>query len=66
MDIHFQPTDTRRCLNYSSSHPSHCKNNIPFTLAGRIFTIDENQQQKLRHLWQLNFVSITTNGISKL
>ena len=50
MDIYFKPTDTRRCLQFSSSHPNHCNKNIPFTLARRICTIVENQQQKLGHL----------------
>ena len=27
MDIYFKPTDTRRCLQFSSSHPNHCKKN---------------------------------------
>ena len=25
MDIYFKPTDTHRCLPFSSSHPNHCK-----------------------------------------
>ena len=53
LDIYFEPTDTHRCLPFSSSHPNHCKKNIPFTLAGRICTIMENQQQKLKHLSEL-------------
>ena len=44
MDIYFKPTDTRRCLPFSSSHPTHCKKNIPYTLTRRICTIVENQQ----------------------
>ena len=50
MCIYFKPRDTRLCLLFSSSHPNHCKKNIPFTLARRICTMLENQQQKLRHL----------------
>ena len=46
MDIYFKPTDTHRCLPFSSNHPSHCKRNIPFTLARRICTIVENERQK--------------------
>ena len=38
MDIYFKPTDTRLCLPFSSSHPNHCKKNIPFTLAWRILS----------------------------
>ena len=43
MDINFKVTDTRRCLPFLSRHPTHCKKNIPFTLARRICTIVENQ-----------------------
>ena len=66
MDIYFEPTDTRCCFPFSSSHPNHCKKNMAFTLARdlrvdfqiptlarRICTIVENQQQKLRHLSEL-------------
>ena len=73
MDICFKPTDTRRCLPFSSSHPNYCKKTIPFTLARRICTIVENQQQKLRHLSELKEnlkiydypVNIATSGIKK-
>ena len=73
MDIYFNPTDTHWCLPFSSSYPNHCKKNIPFTLARRICTIVENQQQKLRHLSELKKnlkkyhypVNIITNGIKK-
>ena len=52
---------------------TYCKKNIPFTLARRICTIAENQQQKLRHLSELQEnlkkydypVNIITNGIKK-
>ena len=49
MDIYYKPTDTHRCLPFSSNHPKHCKNNIPFTLARRICTIVENNEAKLKH-----------------
>ena len=54
IDIYFQLADTRRCLLFSSSHPIHCKKNIPFTLARMIFTIVENKQKRLGHLSELN------------
>ena len=54
IDIYFQLADTRRCLLFSSSHPIHCKKNIPFTLARIIFTIVENKQKRLGHLSELN------------
>ena len=53
MDIYFKPTDTRRCLPFLSRHPNHCKKTMQFTVAQRICTIVENQQQKLRHLSDL-------------
>ena len=73
MDIYFKPRDTCRGLAFSSSHLNHCKKNIPFTLAWRICTIVENQQQKLRHLSELKEnlkiydypVNIATSGIKK-
>ena len=50
MDLYQKPTDTKRCLPFSSSHPNHCKANIPFNLARRICTIVENNKQKELHL----------------
>ena len=53
MDIYYKPTDTHRCLPFSSNHPKHCKKNIPFTLAHRICTIVENTEAKMKHLENL-------------
>ena len=53
MDIYYKPTDTHRCLPFSSNHPNHCKKNIPFTLAHRICTIVENTEAKMKHLENL-------------
>ena len=53
MDIYYKPTDTHRCLPFSSNHPNHCKKNIPFTLARRICTIVENNETKMKHLENL-------------
>ena len=50
MDINFKPIDTRRILPFSSSHSNHFKKSILFTLARRICTIVEKQQENLRHL----------------
>ena len=33
MDLYHKPTDTQRCLPFTSSHPNHCKRNIPFQKA---------------------------------
>ena len=32
MDLYHKPTDIQRCLPFTSSHPNHCKRNIPFCL----------------------------------
>ena len=53
MDIYYKPTDTHRCLPFSSNHPNHCKKNTPFTLARRICTIAENTEAKMKHLENL-------------
>ena len=53
MDIYYKPTDTHKCLPFSSNHPNHCKKNIPFTLARRICTIVENTEAKMKHLENL-------------
>ena len=53
MDIYYKPTDTHRCLPFSSNHSKHCKKNIPFTLARRICTIVENTEAKMKHLENL-------------
>ena len=62
IDIYFKPTGTLGRLPFSSRHPNHCTETIPFTLAQRICTIVENQQQKLRHLSELkeNLKNMTT------
>ena len=53
MDLYHKPTDTRRCLPYSTSHPKHCLKNIPFVMARRICTIVENNCLKNKHLREL-------------
>ena len=53
MDLYHKPTDTQRCLPFTSSHPNHCKWNIPFCLAQRICTIAENKAKKLKNLENL-------------
>ena len=53
MDLYHKPTDTQRCLPFTSSHPNHCKRNIPFCLARRICTIAENNAEKLKNLENL-------------
>ena len=53
LDIYYKPTNTHRCLPFSSTHPNHCKKNIPFTLAHRICTMAENTEAKMKHLENL-------------
>ena len=53
MDLYHKPTDTQRCLSFTSSHPNHLKRNIPFCLAQRICTIAENNTEKLKNLEKL-------------
>ena len=49
MDLYHKPTDTQRCLPFTSSHPNQCKRTIPICLARRIFTIAENNAAKLKN-----------------
>ena len=73
MAMYFKPTETRLCLPFSSIHPNHFKKNISFTLARRICTLVQNQQQKLENLSELKKnlkiydypVIIITVGIKK-
>ena len=53
MDLSHKPTDTQRCLPFTSSHPNHCKQNIPLCLAQRIRTIAETNTEKLKNLENL-------------
>ena len=53
MDLYHKPTDTQRCVEFSSCHPGHCKRNIPFSLARRIHVICENENEKKKHLLEL-------------
>ena len=73
MDNYHKPTDTRRCLPFSSNHPSHCRRNIPFSLARRVFTICENKQELEKELEDLKInlqkhgypESLIINGFKK-
>ena len=56
MDLYHKPTDIQRCLPFTSSHPNHCKRNIPFCLPWRICTIAENNAEKLK-----NFENVKSN-----
>ena len=60
-NVYTKPTDTRRYLSFSSSHPKHCKVNIPFCLARRIRTIVENEKAKKSHLKELREILLQRN-----
>ena len=53
IEIYHKPTDTQRCLLFKSSHPNHCKRNIPFCLVYRTCTISEYDTEKLKNLENL-------------
>ena len=54
IDLYHKPTDTQRCLHFTSSHPNHCKRNISFCLlARRICSIAENNAEKFKNLENL-------------
>ena len=46
VDIYNKPTDSKRSVPFTSSHPQHCLTNIPFSLETRICTIVENENVK--------------------
>ena len=50
MNIYNKPTDPKRYVPLTSSHPRHCLTNIPFYLARRICTIVENENIKEKRL----------------
>ena len=70
-DIYYKPTNSHEYLNYSSHHPKHVKDNIPYNLAKRIVVFVssyEQTQNRLKELrkWLLNCnypTSIIEKGI---
>ena len=52
-DIYYKPTDSFQYLPYTSSHPRHIKNNIPYNLARRICLIVEDQDIRKHRLHDL-------------
>ena len=52
-DIYYKPKYSFQYLPYTSSHPRHTKNNIPYNLARRIYMIVENQDIRKRRLHDL-------------
>ena len=65
MDLYQKPTDTQRCLPYSTSHPKHCLKNIPFVMARRICTIVEDNSLKNIHLREVK-ENFRTYGYPKI
>ena len=53
-DIYHKATGTFQYLNYTSCHPGHIKQNIPFSMARRICTIVLNPQIKETRLQELS------------
>ena len=53
IDTYYKPTDSFQYLPYTSSHPRHTKNNIPYNLARRICMIVGNQDIRKRRLHDL-------------
>ena len=53
MDLYHKPTDTQRCLPYSTSHTKHCLKNVPFVMVRSMCTIVENNSVKNKYLKEL-------------
>ena len=53
-DIYHKETDTFSCLDFTSSHPHHCKENIPFNLARRICSIVSGTERRKNRFNQLH------------
>ena len=52
-DVHYKLTNSHNYLNFSSFHPTHCKENIPYNLAKRIIifvTDSEKMEFRLKEL----------------
>lgn len=52
-DIYHKETDTFQYLHYTSCHPKHTKNNIPFSLARRLCNIVSNKERRDMRLKEL-------------
>ena len=52
-DLYLKPTDTQRCLAFSTSRPKHCLKNIFFLRTRRICRIVENSSLRNKHLRDL-------------
>ena len=72
-DIYYKPTDSKQYLLFTSCHPKHTKQNIPFSLARRLCSIISNNEtlnirlQELKGflLLQKYPVTLIDNGITR-
>ena len=53
MDFYHKPSDTQRCLPYSTSHTKHCLKNVPFVMVRSMCIIVENNSVKSKYLKEL-------------
>ena len=60
-DIYHKPTDSRSYVPFTSAHPKHILNNIPFSLARRIHTIVSNPVKIEEQLKELKDILIRLN-----
>ena len=52
-DIYFKTADSKQYLLYTSCHPTHIKNNIPYCLARWIKTILSENNQLIKRMKEL-------------
>ena len=57
-DIFYKPTDSKQYMLYTSCHPKHTRNSIPYNLARRLKTIVSEETTLLRRLQELKNVLI--------
>ena len=50
MNLYHKPTDTQRCLTFTSSHPNLCKRNTLFCSTRSICAIAENNTENLENI----------------
>ena len=65
-DIYRKPTDSQNYLHFHSSHPSHTKRNIPYTLSRRICTIVSEPTTKNLRLHEMKSILISKKYPIKL
>ena len=52
-DIFYKPTDSKQYLLYTSCHPKHTRNSIPYNLARRLKTIVSDERTLHKRLEEL-------------